>query len=85
MEEDPIVGDFERILKASVLLLGFGLPGENAHVLDEAQRRELRKGCGCSGAVGGTGEGVRNLTEEGVAARREAPPYYFTVVVFSSC
>lgn len=31
----PIVGDFERILKAPVLLLGFGLPGENAHAPDE--------------------------------------------------
>ncbi|HEX5719468.1 MAG TPA: M20/M25/M40 family metallo-hydrolase [Thermoanaerobaculia bacterium] len=30
-----IVGDFERILKAPVLLLGFGLPGENAHAPDE--------------------------------------------------
>jgi acetylornithine deacetylase/succinyl-diaminopimelate desuccinylase-like protein len=31
----PVVGDFERILKAPVLLLGFGLPGENAHAPDE--------------------------------------------------
>jgi acetylornithine deacetylase/succinyl-diaminopimelate desuccinylase-like protein len=31
----PIVGDFDRILKAPVLLLGFGLPGENAHAPDE--------------------------------------------------
>jgi acetylornithine deacetylase/succinyl-diaminopimelate desuccinylase-like protein len=31
----PIVGDFERILKAPVLLVGFGLPGENAHAPDE--------------------------------------------------
>jgi acetylornithine deacetylase/succinyl-diaminopimelate desuccinylase-like protein len=31
----PVVGDFERILKAPILLVGFGLPGENAHAPDE--------------------------------------------------
>ncbi len=31
----PIVPEFERILGAPVLLLGFGLPGENAHAPDE--------------------------------------------------
>ena len=31
----PVVSDFERILKAPVLLVGFGLPGENAHAPDE--------------------------------------------------
>jgi acetylornithine deacetylase/succinyl-diaminopimelate desuccinylase-like protein len=31
----PVVGDFERILKSPVLLMGFGLPGENAHAPDE--------------------------------------------------
>lgn len=31
----PIVGDFERILGTPVLLVGFGLPGENAHAPDE--------------------------------------------------
>ena len=31
----PVVGDFTRVLKAPVLLLGFGLPGENAHAPDE--------------------------------------------------
>lgn len=31
----PVVGDFERVLKAPVLLMGFGLPGENAHAPDE--------------------------------------------------
>ena len=31
----PVVGDFEQILKAPVLLVGFGLPGENAHAPDE--------------------------------------------------
>lgn len=31
----PIVGDFERILDTPVLLIGFGLPGENAHAPDE--------------------------------------------------
>jgi acetylornithine deacetylase/succinyl-diaminopimelate desuccinylase-like protein len=31
----PVVGDFARILGAPVLLLGFGLPGENAHAPDE--------------------------------------------------
>ncbi|HEX6574121.1 MAG TPA: dipeptidase [Gemmatimonadaceae bacterium] len=31
----PVVGDFERVLGAPVLLVGFGLPGENAHAPDE--------------------------------------------------
>jgi acetylornithine deacetylase/succinyl-diaminopimelate desuccinylase-like protein len=31
----PVVGDFARILQAPVLLVGFGLPGENAHAPDE--------------------------------------------------
>lgn len=31
----PVVGEFERILGAPVLLMGFGLPGENAHAPDE--------------------------------------------------
>jgi acetylornithine deacetylase/succinyl-diaminopimelate desuccinylase-like protein len=31
----PVVGDFERVLGAPVLLIGFGLPGENAHAPDE--------------------------------------------------
>lgn len=31
----PVVGDFERVLGAPVLLIGFGLPGENAHAPNE--------------------------------------------------
>ena len=31
----PVVGDFEQVLGAPVLLVGFGLPGENAHAPDE--------------------------------------------------
>ena len=31
----PVVDDFERILGAPVLLVGFGLPGENAHAPNE--------------------------------------------------
>jgi acetylornithine deacetylase/succinyl-diaminopimelate desuccinylase-like protein len=31
----PIVMEFERVLKAPVLLIGFGLPGENIHAPDE--------------------------------------------------
>jgi acetylornithine deacetylase/succinyl-diaminopimelate desuccinylase-like protein len=31
----PIVPEFERILGAPALLMGFGLPGENAHAPDE--------------------------------------------------
>jgi acetylornithine deacetylase/succinyl-diaminopimelate desuccinylase-like protein len=31
----PVVDDFAQILGAPVLLLGFGLPGENAHAPDE--------------------------------------------------
>jgi acetylornithine deacetylase/succinyl-diaminopimelate desuccinylase-like protein len=41
----PVVGDFERILKTPVLLVGFGLPGENAHAPDEWMSEEnFRKG-----------------------------------------
>lgn len=31
----PVVGDFQRILGVPVLLMGFGLPGENAHAPNE--------------------------------------------------
>jgi acetylornithine deacetylase/succinyl-diaminopimelate desuccinylase-like protein len=31
----PIVPEFERLLKAPALLMGFGLPGENAHAPNE--------------------------------------------------
>jgi acetylornithine deacetylase/succinyl-diaminopimelate desuccinylase-like protein len=31
----PVVDDFSRILGAPVLLMGFGLPGENAHAPNE--------------------------------------------------
>ena len=31
----PVVSDFQRILDTPVLLMGFGLPGENAHAPDE--------------------------------------------------
>ena len=31
----PVVGDFQRILRTPVLLMGFGLPGENAHAPNE--------------------------------------------------
>ncbi len=36
----PVVGDFERILGAPVLLVGFGLPGENAHAPNEWMSEE---------------------------------------------
>ena len=31
----PVVDDFQRLLKSPVLLMGFGLPGENAHAPNE--------------------------------------------------
>ena len=37
----PIVPEFERILDAPVLLMGFGLPGENAHAPDEWMSMKL--------------------------------------------
>lgn len=41
----PVVNDFARILGAPVLLVGFGLPGENAHAPDEWIAQEnFRKG-----------------------------------------
>jgi acetylornithine deacetylase/succinyl-diaminopimelate desuccinylase-like protein len=36
----PVVGDFTRVLGAPVLLVGFGLPGENAHAPDEWMSEE---------------------------------------------
>ena len=36
----PIVDDFQRILGAPVLLVGFGLPGENAHAPNEWMSEE---------------------------------------------
>jgi acetylornithine deacetylase/succinyl-diaminopimelate desuccinylase-like protein len=35
-----VVGDFTRVLGAPVLLMGFGLPGENAHAPDEWMSEE---------------------------------------------
>ncbi len=36
----PVVGSFERVLGAPVLLVGFGLPGENAHAPNEWMSEE---------------------------------------------
>ena len=36
----PVVGDFEHVLGAPVLLVGFGLPGENAHAPNEWMSEE---------------------------------------------
>jgi acetylornithine deacetylase/succinyl-diaminopimelate desuccinylase-like protein len=54
----PVVSDFQRILGAPVLLIGFGLPGENAHAPDEWMSEEnYRKGIetfvGLWGRLGG--------------------------------
>lgn len=41
----PVVSDFAKILGAPVLLIGFGLPGENAHAPDEwISQENFRKG-----------------------------------------
>ncbi|HUQ20692.1 MAG TPA: M20/M25/M40 family metallo-hydrolase, partial [Gemmatimonadaceae bacterium] len=41
----PVVNDFRRILDTPVLLVGFGLPGENAHAPDEWMSEDnFRKG-----------------------------------------
>lgn len=41
----PVVNDFAQILNAPVLLIGFGLPGENAHAPDEwISQENFRKG-----------------------------------------
>ncbi len=41
----PVVNDFAKILNAPVLLIGFGLPGENAHAPDEwISQENFRKG-----------------------------------------
>ncbi len=42
----PIVPEFEKLLGAPALLMGFGLPGENAHAPDEWMSVEnFEKGC----------------------------------------
>ncbi len=63
----PVVNDFARILGAPVLLVGFGLPGENAHAPDEwISQENFRKGMRAIAALwdelqvkGGRGEGER--------------------------
>jgi acetylornithine deacetylase/succinyl-diaminopimelate desuccinylase-like protein len=48
----PIVSEFERILGAPVLLMGFGLPGENAHAPDEWMSLDnFRRGTHASAAL----------------------------------
>lgn len=48
----PIVPAFERVLGAPVLLMGFGLPGENAHAPDEWMSLEnFEKGTHASAAL----------------------------------
>ena len=53
----PVVGDFERILGAPVLLVGFGLPGENAHAPNEWMSDEnfVKGNAGDRGALGRNG------------------------------
>ncbi len=48
----PIVPEFERVLHAPALLMGFGLPGENAHAPDEWMSVEnFEKGIVASAAL----------------------------------
>jgi len=48
----PIVPEFEELLDAPVLLMGFGLPGENAHAPDEWMSAEnFEKGTHASAAL----------------------------------
>ncbi|MGH7476385.1 MAG: dipeptidase [Longimicrobiales bacterium] len=48
----PIVPEFEQVLNAPVLLMGFGLPGENAHAPDEwISVENLEKGTHAAAAL----------------------------------
>lgn len=48
----PIVDEFERVLGARALLMGFGLPGENAHAPDEwISVQNFEKGTRASAAL----------------------------------
>jgi acetylornithine deacetylase/succinyl-diaminopimelate desuccinylase-like protein len=48
----PIIPEFERVLKAPTLLMGFGLPGENAHAPNEWMSVECyRKGTHAAAAL----------------------------------
>lgn len=52
----PIVSEFERVLGAPALLLGFGLPGSNAHAPDEWLSVEsFEKGMHAAAALYGSG------------------------------
>jgi acetylornithine deacetylase/succinyl-diaminopimelate desuccinylase-like protein len=66
----PVVGDFQKILGAPVLLVGFGLPGENAHAPDEWMSDEnFRLGMRAVATLwdeyGGKGGEGRGMREEG--------------------
>ena len=58
----PVVGDFERILGAPVLLIGFGLPGENAHAPNEWMAVENFE-------IGHAGDGARCTRSTGPPSR----------------
>ena len=79
----PVVGDFQRILKAPVLLVGFGLPGENAHAPNEWMSDEnFTKGIRAIAALwdelGKNGGSARKNTpaakENGSSARKTKAP-----------
>jgi acetylornithine deacetylase/succinyl-diaminopimelate desuccinylase-like protein len=64
----PVVGDFQRILKAPVLLVGFGLPGENAHAPNEWMSDEnFTKGIRAIAAL------WDELGKNGSTARKKSP------------
>ena len=66
----PVVGDFERVLGAPVLLVGFGLPGENAHAPDEWMSEEnFRIGMRAMAVFWDEYAKARRLAEPGVAGR----------------
>ena len=59
----PVVNDFAKILNAPVLLIGFGLPGENAHAPDEwISQENFRLGMR---AVAGLWNELGRKTEDG--------------------
>jgi len=73
----PVVGDFQKILGAPVLLVGFGLPGENAHAPDEWMsddnfRLGIRAVATLWDEYGGGGREAGSLSQSGPASANKS-------------
>ena len=78
----PVVGDFQRILNAPVLLVGFGLPGRERPRAERVDERGefLQGNARDGGAVGGTREVVAAASLRGLRTRPSSPHTASTLV-----